>query len=432
MTAPSTSSGGVFTGIDTNPVSLDGGSCAQSVTKGEAVPLDMYILLDKSASMTEMTGTGATKWDAIGAALESFVNDPASAGLGVGLQYFPILKPGVPATCTSHAQCGSGGPCFLSACTNPGANGEVVICASNSDCGRGGQCQNFGVCEYYPSGGDPEICAPIGGTCGGGLGACQDVPDRWCVNGTECTNDAYSTPAVPIAALPGNAKPLMTSIDGTTPEGRTPTAPALGGAIDEATSWSKTNPGHRVIAVLATDGLPTECMPTDITAVSGIASAGVAATPSISTFVIGVFGPDDTDSQTNLDAIAQAGGTMKAFIIDTSGDVTKQFQTALNAIRGSSLVSCDFQVPPSTGSGGLDFDKVNLEVTSSNGQKEQLVYVDNDSACGSTNSDAWHYDVDPTTSTPQRIIVCPSACTKIQSDVGAVVNLQIGCKASIR
>src|SRR5215831_11829447 len=94
--------GGVLIGVGTsgnagqNP---DGTSCAQVVRKGEAVPVDMYVLLDKSSSMLDTTGAGPTKWDAIRSALESFVNDPASSGLGVGLQYFPILKPGVPATC---------------------------------------------------------------------------------------------------------------------------------------------------------------------------------------------------------------------------------------------------------------------------------------------------------------------------------------------
>jgi hypothetical protein len=425
------SSGAVFTGLGPGS-GADAGSCAQVVKKGETVPLDMYILLDKSSSMLETTGTGATKWDAIRTALESFVNDPASAGMGVGLQYFPIFKPGVPATCTTQQDCGAGGPCFLSACTTPGPGNQVIICQKDSECPNSGTCVNFGVCELYPSGGSPEICSPIGRNCTGGLGACIDVPDRWCVNGLECTNSAYANPAVPIAALPGNAKPLMTSIDGTTPEGRTPTAPAIGGAIDEATAWSKAHQGHRVIAVLATDGLPTDCMPTDISSVAAIATAGVAATPSISTFVIGVFSPDDTDSPMNLDTLASAGGTMKAFVVDTSGDVNKQFQAALNAIRGSALVSCDFQVPPSTGSGSLDFGKVNLEVTESSGQKEQLIYVDNDAACATATSDAWHYDVDPSKNIPQQIIVCPDACSKIKADSGAVVNLQIGCKASIR
>lgn len=413
-----------------NSKSLDGGSCAQVVSKGETAPLDMYVLLDKSSSMLDVTGAGPTKWDAIRTALESFVNDPASAGMGVGLQYFPQLKAGVPAVCTTNAQCGAGGPCFLASCDNTGV---VTPCAGNSDCKGGGRCIPFGVCERYPVGGSPEFCSPIGGTCTGGLGNCIDVPDRWCVNGIQCTQDVYATPAVAIAPLPGNAMPLMSSIDGTTPEGRTPTAPALQGAITEASTWAKANPGHRVVAVLATDGLPTECTPTDITGVAALANNGVSATPSINTFVIGVFGPDDTDSPANLDTIAKAGGTTKAFVVDTSGDVTKQFQAALQAIRGSALVSCDFKIPPSTGSAMLDYGKVNLEVTKSGGQKQQLVYVDNDAACASATGPAWHYDIAPPAGTPERIIVCPNTCSSIiTSDPGAVVNLQIGCKDSIR
>src|SRR5262249_42654953 len=107
-------------------------------------------------------------------------------------------------------------------------------------------------------------------------------------------------------------------------------------------------------------------------------------------------------------------------------------QSALDTIRGSALLSCDFQIPPSTTAASLDFGKVNLEVTGSNGQSQQLIYVDNDAACATAKSSAWHYDVDPATGTPQRIIVCPNACTQIRADAGAQVNLQIGCKSSIR
>src|SRR4051812_30417313 len=99
-----TNTGGVISVGKSNGATssvLDGSACAQVVSKGEAVPLDMYILLDKSASMLDTTGAGPTKWDAIRAALESFVSDPLSKGLGVGLQYFPLLKPGVPGTCTT-------------------------------------------------------------------------------------------------------------------------------------------------------------------------------------------------------------------------------------------------------------------------------------------------------------------------------------------
>ena len=56
-------------------------------TAPEAVPLDLFILLDRSGSMSGPINTG-TKWSMIGEALGTFVNDPASAGIQVALTYF--------------------------------------------------------------------------------------------------------------------------------------------------------------------------------------------------------------------------------------------------------------------------------------------------------------------------------------------------------
>src|SRR6185369_1503519 len=74
-----------------NVVFADGSACAAEVRRGELLPLDLYIMLDRSASMNAVTGSGATKWDAVTSALRGFVEDDRSAGLGVGLQYFPLL-----------------------------------------------------------------------------------------------------------------------------------------------------------------------------------------------------------------------------------------------------------------------------------------------------------------------------------------------------
>lgn len=51
-------------------------------------PAKLYILLDRSASMSGATG-GGNLWTPAVAALKSFIADEDSAGLGVGLQYFP-------------------------------------------------------------------------------------------------------------------------------------------------------------------------------------------------------------------------------------------------------------------------------------------------------------------------------------------------------
>jgi hypothetical protein len=406
----------------------DGAACYAQVRKGESLPLDIYVLLDKSSSMMEVTPSGFPKWDLIRAALESFLGDPGSTGIGIGLQYFPLRKPGVPAVCTTHAECGAGGPCFTTACTN---QTTLTLCESDADCGprAQGACERFGACELYPAGGSPVFCGPIGAQCNQGLGQCLDIPDRWCANGTECTAGAYSTPAVPITALPAGAQPLITSLRATMPEGRTPTAPALQGALDQARSWAASHPDHKVVAVLATDGLPTECSPTDIGQVAAIAGGGSGAT--IPVFVIGVFTAEDTESPANLNAIAQAGGTGQAFIVQTDGDVTKEFLTALDSVRGSALLSCELQVPPGNGTGALDYFQVNLQMSPATGDAKQLIYVRNSAGCPGSPGVGWYYDVDPSVQTPTKIIVCPDVCSSFQTQPGAKINLQIGCETII-
>jgi hypothetical protein len=57
----------------------------------EPLPIDMYIMMDRTISMTEPLGTGTqTRWDAVSQAMQQFVQDPAADGVGVGIQFFSI------------------------------------------------------------------------------------------------------------------------------------------------------------------------------------------------------------------------------------------------------------------------------------------------------------------------------------------------------
>src|ERR1043165_3485162 len=79
--------------------------CAGSSVEPKKVPLDMYILFDQSASMNENAGNG-TKWTVITGALTSFAQNMASAGIGMGLGYFPWAPPATaPTSCTADADC---------------------------------------------------------------------------------------------------------------------------------------------------------------------------------------------------------------------------------------------------------------------------------------------------------------------------------------
>jgi hypothetical protein len=60
--------------------------CASETQEAHAIPTDLLILLDQSGSMT----LEGDRWDPTSAALKAFAINPASHGLGVGLQYFPL------------------------------------------------------------------------------------------------------------------------------------------------------------------------------------------------------------------------------------------------------------------------------------------------------------------------------------------------------
>ena len=414
----------------------DGETCAADVSTAQAVPLDIYIMLDVSSSMLDLTAATTSKWDAVKVALEAFLKDNASAGLGVGLQYFPLLKPNAPTSCTKNADCGDSGPCFLKSCAS---FQTIVPCDVAADCINTNTNQDFGPCA--PLGqcakNTDYVCRPQGSACGPDdtgidLGNCVALTESTCMNPESCEVTSYSTPDTTIAALPGAAAGLVASIDARMPSGSTPTGPALTGAIQQASAWAKAHPDHRVITLLATDGLPTQCTPTAIGSVAAIAQAGVVSTPSISTFVIGVFGPADVanGAPDNLNEIAQQGGTKAAFIVDTQKDVTAQFLSALDAIRGARL-ACEFLIPQPASSEMLDYGRVNVQFTAGT-QKDYVYYVKTASACDTTTG-GWYYDVDPAVSTPTKIIACPTSCTAFQNATsGSSVGIALGCSTVVK
>lgn len=67
----------------------DGAVCDAQVREGQRVPVDMYFLVDSSGSMGDEV-TGGTKWEVVSSALIGFLEDPRSAGTGMGIGYFPV------------------------------------------------------------------------------------------------------------------------------------------------------------------------------------------------------------------------------------------------------------------------------------------------------------------------------------------------------
>jgi hypothetical protein len=202
------------------------------------------------------------------------------------------------------------------------------------------------------------------------------------------------------------------------PSGGTPTSAALQGAIDYALSHAQANPNHAVIVVLATDGEPNAC-DEKIVSIQAIAAAGLNSSPSILTFVIGV------GNVQSLDAIASAGGTQSAFIVDTNQNVTQQFLDALNAIKGAAL-GCAYSIPVPT-MGDPDYGSVNVEYTSGGGDTILIPKVPSAADCPA-NGDGWYYDDN---AAPTKILLCDGTCAKIAADDKAQVEIVLGCESVI-
>ena len=208
----------------------------------------------------------------------------------------------------------------------------------------------------------------------------------------------------------------------------TPTGAAVTGALDHLRAHNLAHPERRAILVLVTDGEPTACTPLFIDEIALPVAAARAASPAITTFVIGVFTPAElTRARSTVDRLAAAGGTMP-FVLDANADLPRRLGESLQQVRNVA-VPCEFVIPPPR-KDALDYGKVNVRFGKSAGQ-EDVPYVASADRCDPARG-GWYYDVDPATgATPTRVVVCPSTCQAFKADPNAKVDLVFGCKTVV-
>jgi hypothetical protein len=317
-------------------------SCTAVGAKAMPLPVDIYVLLDRSGSMlNDINDDGSMgtnpmpmpgvpiKWDAMVDALSKFVNSPSASMFQLGLGVFPST----------------------------------------------------------------------------GRGACNIA--------------GYSTPVVPVAALPGGAMPFLSGVMASAPQrgGGTPTLPALRGAIMYA-QQREAMAGRRLAIALATDGMPNDCN-SDIMAVADAAQMGAGL--GVYTFVIGVG-----KQLMNLNQIAMAGGTKSAYLVEmaTADQLAAAFKEVQN--QASKLV-CSFMIPPPPAGMTLDPNKVNVQFTTPDpAMSFQIGQVTDRMNCGP--SGGWYYD-NPTN--PRTVNLCEASCGKVNGSGGGSIELQFGCAGVI-
>jgi hypothetical protein len=313
------------------PDALASSCISGSRTIGQT-PIALYFTLDKSRSMRAIvTGSTMTRWDAVSAALRTFIDSPLSAGLGAGVAFFPRT-------------------------TAQGA-------------------------DY-------------------------------------CSTADYAFPVVPIGTLPGVAPSILQALKVQTLSLGTPTTPALDGAHVYARSRQVAEPDLTVAVVLVTDGAPRNCNST-VSGTSAVAASAASGTPPIKTYVLGV-GPN----LANLNAIAQAGGTTQAYLVESAGEQT--LLAALEAIRTSAL-ACEY-VFPDTGGNPPDFEIARVSTRiGADGPATEVARVANAEAC--RGGPGWFYDnpVPPANPRPTKVLLCPVSCNYLVQGIGNHLDVDIGC-----
>jgi hypothetical protein len=408
----------------------EGPQCAQHVEKAKLTPVDLLLLMDASGSMAEKAGA-RSRWEMARDAVAAFLQDSRSTGLGVGMQLFPVK----PKPCEDDGDCflpAPGGCQIFSACVPTGgdslAPGKVCGIPDDDPCPAGTTCTMLGRCSV--SGGD---CANPGKLCPSGVAndMCGPRP-RQCRfgprSGGSCEAADYNgaTGSVPMGDLPMMAARLIGAMDTRLAIGSTPLPSALKGAMAQLLARQQANNGRRAALVIVTDGVPEGC-PQANTVVADL-QAAAARNPSISTYVVGVFGGNELPAvRATIDSYAMAGGTGMPFIITANDQLTEKFLAALNQIRGAAL-SCDVAIPAPSG-GQIDFGKVNVHVDGTGGPVD-LVYVESRDRCAMAMN-GWYYDVNPAMSSPMRVQLCPGVCERLKADPKGSIELRFGCKTRI-
>lgn len=349
-----------------------GGACAAEKVVAEIVPADFYVMLDQSGSMQV-----GDRWGKVTAALQSFFEAPGAEGISVGMQYFGLetaLTPGCTIGCKETMSC-----------LCPDWDYECVW----ENCGCWGAAQN-------PQTGEVACAVP---------------------NGPNSCNPAdYEVPDVEIASLPMAAPALVASMAAHSPWQGTPTGVAMTGALKHAKDWALAHPDHKVGVVLASDGAPDPdlCAPGGPPDVPAIAAAALAGTPSIKTWVIAV------GSDLDLDAIAAAGGTTKAFNI-SDANAQQDFFDALVSLTNGAL-ACEYKMPKLDGNQVPKLDEVNLQHTPPGEMPVTIKYVGGLDSCDPALG-GWYYDAP---ANPAKLVVCPATCDTLAA--GGEVDILVGCE----
>jgi hypothetical protein len=143
----------------------------------------------------------------------------------------------------------------------------------------------------------------------------------------------------------------------------------------------------------------------------------------VKTFAVGLTDAQGEGlNQDDMDSLAVAGGTERAYFIHDGATAAADLLAALNVIRGKS-VGCDFPIPAATTAGErINPSLVNVTYTSGDGVETDFTKASDPNDCADSSS--WYFDDDDA---PTRVHLCPAACELVSADSKAHLRILAGC-----
>lgn len=245
--------------------------------------------------------------------------------------------------------------------------------------------------------------------------------------GVSCSTDRYQREALPISPASEMIAGVLARLDAVKPGGQTPTAPALTNALELAGEHAEQHPERSVVVVLASDGMPTACAPTDAAALATLAKRALRGPGHVRTLVVALNSLTGADLS-GFHAIAAAGGTRRALVIDPHANFSEQLSRALGA-AAAERVACDLAVPAPPQNQRLDYDSVNVVL---DGEEARVTFPRVEGPDDCTASGGWYYDLDPEQGAPLRINMCKATCDRLSSRDDTALTVELGCKTQVR
>jgi hypothetical protein len=104
-----------------------------------------------------------------------------------------------------------------------------------------------------------------------------------------------------------------------------------------------------------------------------------------------------------------------------------QIRTETHIETETTIVPCQWEIPPPPAGEMFDAALVNVEVGAADAEPRSVLNVAAEADCGTDGG--WYYD-DP--ATPSIIHACPATCETVQATPDTRVNLLFGCATEIR